>query len=230
MQRMSVYAGSLLLLGLMLPGVGIAEEKIAVVDVERVIQGYGAARAAEARLEERAQEYSREREQMMQKFNELQREFEVLRDESFDQALTEQARQARRTAAEGKMREIAEYEQEVRTTATQRRHQLEQQRQRIFSSLLDTIREAVRRQAEADRVTLVLDASEVAGSVSAVLYHQPAHDMTEAVIERLNAATEPPAFEQEADLEPGTMTPPGQTGLPPVNAPAPGMPGEGITP
>ncbi len=221
MQRIPIYAGALLLSVFSMQVSGTTEEKIAVIDVERVIQEYDAARVAEARLEERAREYSREREQMMQQYNELQRAFEVLRDESFDQALTEKARQERRTAAEAKMHEIAEYEQKIRTTAGQRRQQLEQQRQRIFTSLLDTIRVAVRRQAEADDVTLVLDASEVTGSVSAVLYHQPGHDMTDAVIERLNAATEQPQFDEEAGVEPEPVSPPDRSGLPPVTAPAP---------
>ncbi len=202
MKRTTICAGTLLLAAVIMQPVATMAEKIAVVNVETVIQRYEAARAAEARLEERAQEYSEEHEQMLQHYRGLQQTFETLRDESFDQALTEEARRNRRNAAETKMREMAEYEQEIRATATQRRQQLEQQRQRIFSSLLDTIRAAIRRQAESEDVTLVLDASEVPGSVSAVLYHQPEHDMTDAVIDRLNATAGLQQTEEERGIEP----------------------------
>lgn len=195
--------------GVMQPRVARGES-IAVVNVELVIQQYDAARTAEARLEERAREFSEENERMLQRYRRLQEEFEELRDQSLDPALTDEARAQRRRAAEEAMREIAEYEQEIRATTAQRRQQLEQQRQRIFASLLNTIRAAIARHAELNNFTLVLDASDVAGSVSAVLYHQPAHDITHDVIERLNLALEQPPHEPPLEPEGGTLLPDAQ--------------------
>ncbi len=195
-------------------------ESIAVVNVELVIQQYDAARTAEARLEERAREFSEENERMLQRYRRLEQEFEELRDESLDPALTDEARAQRRRAAEEIMREIAEYEREIRATTAQRRQQLEQQRQRIFASLLNTIRSAITRHAELNNYTLVLDASDVAGSVSAVLYHQAAHDITHDIIERLNLALERPPHDPVQEPEPG------DTLLPDVQP----QPGNGLQP
>lgn len=187
MQTTMIRAAVAVLLGAALTTVS-ATEKIAVIDVARVIREYDAARNAEERLEERANEFSVENETMLERHDTLKREFERLRDESLDAALTDAARAGRRRAAEEKLQEVAEYEQEIRETTSLRRRQLEQQRQRVFRSLIETIRAAVARQAEQGGYTMVLDASDVPGSVGAVLYHQSGHDLTAAVIERLNAS------------------------------------------
>ncbi len=203
MKHMKIVTGGLLVVLLFVSPVVWAAEKIGVVDVARVIREYDAARLAEDRLEERAEEFSAENEALLVRHDRLKSEFEALRDESLDAALTDAARDARRRAAEAKLQEVAEFEQEIRELTAMRRRQLEQQRQRVFTSLIDAIRGAVARQADMDGYTLVLDGSAVAGSVGAVLYHQAGHDITTAVIERLNAAS---AAERQA-AEPENETP-----------------------
>lgn len=165
-----------------------AAEKIGVVNVERVIKEYEAARQAEARLEERAKTFAEENEEMRMHYEQLKREFERLRDESLDAVLTDAARDQRRREAEKKLDEIAGYEQKIREKVSLRRGQLSDQRRRVFHSLIETIRGAITRHAEREGFTLVLDGSTASEGVSAVLYHRPRHDITDAVIELLNAA------------------------------------------
>lgn len=184
---MKLSGGILAVLLMALPAAWSAD-KIGVVDVARVISEYEGARVAEARLEERAEEFTVENEKLLQRHERLKGEFETLRDESLDPALTDAAREARRRAAETKLQEVAEFEQEIRELTAMRRRQLEQQRQRVFASLIDAIRGAVARQAETDGYTLILDSSAVSGTVGSVLYHQAAYDITATVINRLNAA------------------------------------------
>lgn len=188
MKHMMKVSGGILALFLTALPTAWAADKIGVVDVARVINEYEAARVAEARLEERAEEFSAENEQLLKRHELLKREFETLRDESLDPALTDIAREARRRAAEAKLQEVAEFEQEIRELTAMRRRQLEQQRQRVFVSLIDAIRGAIARQAETDGYTLILDSSTVTGTVGSVLYHQAAYDITTTVINRLNAA------------------------------------------
>ncbi len=202
MKRTMRSAAVVLLVGMILAVPAVAEEKIAVVNVARVVGEYDAAQAAEARLEERAQEYSVEGEALMDRHAGMKREFEKLRDESLDAALNDEARGARRRAAEDKLQEIAALEAEIRETSTRRRRQLEEQRQRVFRSLLDAIRSAIARQAEQDGYRLVLDSSAMPGSVGAVLYHQAGHDLTDAIIARLNAVSTQKSAEPEPEDAP----------------------------
>jgi Skp family chaperone for outer membrane proteins len=166
-----------------------AELKVAVVSAGRILKEYHRTKQADQVIQDKAEEYSGEQEKLLAEYRKIKRDFELLRAESQNKALSEAARDKKREEAEDKLSEVLDYENMVRENTAARRKELEAEGQKQHKRLVGEIQEAVRAVAQKKGATLVLDSTGlVASGFPAVLYHEPEMDLTTEVLEMLNAA------------------------------------------
>ncbi len=187
-----------LLVGALFAAVGAtraADLKIATVDADRLLKGYHKADLMDAHLEDQARDFTAEGEKMLAQHRRMKKEFEAMRTEARNPALSEEARDKRLQAAEEKLVEVMEYESRIRETALSRRQQWDDERRQMRRKIADEIRDAIREYAKAQGLTLVLDSSSGGGlGFPPALYADPALDIT-AAMERILNRDQPPAKE-----------------------------------
>lgn len=160
---------------------------VAYVDLDKVFEEFYKTKLADGQLKEQADQYREERTKMVDDFKKLQDDFKAARDEAQDTALSEEARNARRTAAEEKLVELRETENKIRRFEESRRRQLDEQTRRVRSKLVDEIKETISKLARERNYSAVIDASgENLNGVSTVLYYEPKSDITVELINLLN--------------------------------------------
>ena len=125
---------------------------------------------------------------MLARHKKMKQEFESLRSESENKALTEEAREKKKEQAEDKLTEVIAFENSVRDKAASRKRELEQEGRKIQGELGRAIKEAIRTVSEKNGYTLVLaQGGLLANGLESVLYADPKMDMTEDVLKLLNA-------------------------------------------
>jgi Skp family chaperone for outer membrane proteins len=186
--------GFLLAIGVVvLGGVGWAGElKIATVDADRLLKGYHKTDLMDAHLEDQAKDFNNEGEKMLAQHRRMKKEFESLRSEARNSALSEEARDKRLQVAEDKLLEVMEYESQIRETAVSRRQQLDDERRQMRQKLIDEIRDEIREFARKSGYTLVLDSSSGAGGgFPPALYSDGTLDITADIEKSLNRDKSP---------------------------------------
>ena len=160
---------------------------VVYVDLDKVFEEFYKTKLADGQLKEQADQYREERTKMVDDFKQLQDDFKAARDEAQDTALSEEARNTRRSVAEEKLVELRETENKIRRFEESRRRQLDEQTRRVRSKLVDEIKETVTKLARERGYTSVLDASgENLNGVPTVLYFEPKADITVELITLLN--------------------------------------------
>ena len=160
---------------------------IVYVNLDKVFEEFYKTKLADGQLKEQADQYREERTKMVDDFKKLQDDFKAARDEAQDTALSEDARNVRRSVAEEKLVELRETENKIRRFEESRRRQLDEQTRRVRSKLVDEIKETITKLAQERGYTAVLDASgENLNGVSTVLYHLPKSDITAELVNLLN--------------------------------------------
>lgn len=175
------------LLALGLGSVCAADLKMAVVDVDQLMQTYYKTGLVKSHMEEQKTDFTAEGEKMLEQRRKMKKEFESLRGDAFNAALSEEAQEKRVRMAEDKLLELMEYESRIRETAQTRRQQLEEERERMIKQLSDDIRQTIRDYANKAGYDLVLDSSSPSPAVfSPVIYAPVAKDITEEIQKLLN--------------------------------------------
>lgn len=171
------------------------ELKVATVDADRLLKGYHKTDLMDAHLEDQARDFSAEGEKMLAQHRRMKKEFESLRADARNSALSEEARDKRLQLAEDKLLDVMEYESRIRETALSRRQQLDDERKQMRLKLTDEIRDAIREFARKAGYTLILDSSPGAGGgFPPALYADKALDVTSEIEKVLNKDN-PPAKE-----------------------------------
>lgn len=164
------------------------EISIATVNVTRLYADYYKAKEANAKLEESVEKAKQEAEVLVKQGQELVEEYQEVVERAQNPALTEEAQQKAASESEVVRQQIVEKEQEVQQfqVATQRSLQ---QRQRTYRDLfLDEIMKVVLEVTQEKGRNLIIDSSGISGSgIPVVLGSNSAWDITEEVLERINA-------------------------------------------
>ena len=165
-----------------------ADVKIAVVNGTQVLKQYYKTDLADQHMQEQLEDFSAERDKLLAQHKKLKQEFEALKAESENKALTDEGRLKKKEQAEEKLAAVIEYEDSIREKAATRKKQLEGEGRKIHEELARSIRTAVKSCAEKGGYTLVLEcAGLLANGLEPVLYSEPKMDITADVIKVLNA-------------------------------------------
>jgi len=165
-----------------------ADLKIAVVDGTRVLKQYYKTDLADQHMQEQIEDFTAERDKLLAQHKKLKQEFEAIKAEAENKALTDEGRLKKKEQAEEKLAAVIEYEDTIREKAASRKKQLEGEGRKIHEELARSIRTAVKSCAEKGGYTLVLESGGLlANGLEPVLYSEPKMDLTADVIKVLNA-------------------------------------------
>lgn len=175
-----------------------AQTKIATIDLRRVFDEYYKTKSADATLKDRAADLDKENKALMEQYKKVSEDYKKALDDANNQAVSADEREKRKKAAEGKLLEIKELEQNLTQFERQARGTLEEQQRRMRDNILGEIRAVINIKAKAGAFTLVLDTvAESINKTPILLFTNGENDITDAVLAQLNASA------PQGSLKPG---------------------------
>jgi Skp family chaperone for outer membrane proteins len=168
--------------------VDAGETRIAVVNGSRLLKDYFKTEMADTHIQQQLDDFSAERDKLLKDHKKLKQDFEALRAETQNKALTDEARDKKREQAEAKLAEVIEYESSIRDKAAMRKKQIEGEGRKIHAELARAIKDAVKICAEKGGYMLVLEEGGLlSNGLEPVLYAESKMDITSDVLKLLNA-------------------------------------------
>jgi len=169
-------------------GAAEAPMRIGIIDLKKVFDGFYKTKQADTQLKERAADLDKSRQAMMDDYDKAKREFESLRDSANDQALSADERDKRKAAAEKKLIEMRQIEQDTAQFDRTARGTLAEQQRRMRDRILDEIKEVVNSKAKQASLDMVIDvAAESVNQTPVLLYYRGNDDLTTLVLNELNS-------------------------------------------
>jgi len=179
---------ALVLVALVVPFAALAQSKIAIVDLSKVFDGYYRREQADTQLKDRAADFEKARQGMVEDFEAAKSEYERLQESANDLSLSADERENRKAAAGRKLVDIRQIEQDVLQFERTSRSTLAEQRRRMMDRIVDEIKEVVAEKAKAASYDMVLDLKATSlAEVPVVLYHNGSNDLTREVLAELNS-------------------------------------------
>jgi outer membrane protein len=179
---LALVAGALMLVSAQ------AQNKIGIIDLEKVFDNYWKRKQADALLKERQADFAKVRKQMLEDYEGANEEYNKLKDSAGDQAVSSEERERRKSAMEKKLVEIKGIERDINLHDRNANDQLGTQMRRMREKILDEIRELINARAKAGGYTLVLDtAAKTVNQTPVVLFTNGQNDLTEEILGQLNA-------------------------------------------
>lgn len=165
---------------------GLAEMKVATVDLDKVFTAHPKTQAAEAELKKAEEAVEEEMEQVAEGLRALEADVTKLREAARSPMLSDEARATKRAEAEDKLTELQEAQLRARRTRETKLKQLREQLMASRQGIVDELLKEVAAFAEAEGFDLVLDRSGMTmNMVPMAVYSAPELDVTERLIERL---------------------------------------------
>jgi outer membrane protein len=178
-----------LLLVTLLSGPAFAQTRIGTVDLRKVFDGYWKTKQADAALKDRAADMDKSHKEMLDGWRKAKEDYAKLLSDANDQAVSAEERERRKRAAETKLRDMKETEENIGQFERQARTTLDEQKRRMRDNILGEIRTVLNARAKQAGFTLVIDtAAETINSTPVILYTAGDNDLTDQVLSQLNAA------------------------------------------
>lgn len=165
-----------------------AQVKMGIVDLRKVFDGYYKTREADTKIKGEASELEKTAKGMLDDYRKSNEEYKGLVEAAGDSAISTDEKQKRRKAAEDKLLEIRNLEQQVQQYQRQSEATLLEKRKRMRDQILREIRETVVSKSKAAGYTFVMDvAADSVNQTPIVLYTNGENDLTEELLRQLNA-------------------------------------------
>ena len=162
--------------------------KIGIIDMQRLFDKYHKTKQAQAQVDDQTADFEKRKKGMLDDYQKANKEYNKLMESAKDQAVSSDERERRKSAAEKKLLEIKEIEQDANLYQRTTDEQLKMQARRMTEIILRDIRELVDAKARAGGYTLVIDvAAKSAVGTPIVLYTNGQNDMTQEVLSQLNS-------------------------------------------
>jgi outer membrane protein len=166
----------------------MAQSRIGTVDLKKIFDNYWKKKEAEANLKEREADLVKEDKAMIDEYKKAKEEYQGSIADANNQALSTDERDKRKKVAEDKLKKLKLMEENIGEFEKTAKTRLGEQSQRMRSSIITEIRNAVSAKAKAAGYSLVIDtASESANLTPVILYSNNESDLTDAVLSQLNA-------------------------------------------
>ena len=171
-----------------LGGSALAQTRIATVDLSSTFTNYYKFKLAQANIQERATQLSKDDTSMKDDLKKGSDEYQLLLQQSTDQAVSAEERDHRKQAAVDKLKQLEDNRSAIDLFERQAQTTLANQRQQMRDKILAEIQTVVNEKAKAGGYALVIDKSSQATSLTSVLvYSAPEIDLTADVLKQLNA-------------------------------------------
>src|SRR5262245_28321704 len=174
-----------------------AQTKLATIDLRKVFDEYYKTRLADASLKEKASDLDKQRKNMIDDYKKANEDYKKALDGANDQAVSAEEREKRKKAAESKLIELKDLEQQITQFDNTARTNLDEQQRRLRDNILTEIRAVINAKAKASNLTMVLDSSsEDVRKPPVVLFNTGENDLTDAVLKQLNANAPPGSLQE----------------------------------
>jgi len=192
----------LLLISLMGGGSAWAQGRFATVDLRKLFDNYWKTKQADSALKDRAADMEKEHKNMLDDYTKAKADYTTLLSDANNQALSNDERERRKKVAEDKLKSIKDTEDTIAQYERQARTTLDEQRKRMRDNIVGEIRKVLDSKAKAAGYAVVFDsAAESANATPFILYSNNENDITDSVLQQLNAGApldlpksdEPPA-------------------------------------
>jgi len=170
-----------------------AQNKLAIVNMKTVFDGYWKTKQSDATVKERETEFKTERKKMEEDYEKLNAEYRELDKGSRDPAISAEEQKKRKDSANSKLLEIREIEQSVQNFDRNFRQQVADQITRMRENIFRDIREVVDARAKAAGYNLVLNTAAEITQIPVFIYVAGLPDLTQDVLTELNAKAPPGA-------------------------------------
>src|SRR6266699_2702597 len=162
--------------------------KIGIIDMQKVWDEYHKTKQAQAQVDDQTADFEKRKKGMLEDYQKANREYKKLIESAQDQAVSSDERDKRKSAAEKKLLEIKEIEQDANLYQRTADEQLKMQARRMTEVILRDIRDLVEAKAKAGGYTIAIDvAAKSAVGTPIVLYTNGQNDMTQEVLSQLNS-------------------------------------------
>ncbi|MDI6774245.1 MAG: OmpH family outer membrane protein [Verrucomicrobiota bacterium] len=172
------------------PGKTMAAGKTVVADMSSLIKAHPDARAAEATMKKYMDEFEAEQKQIVEDAEKLKTEFDKIREESQNKALSDEARDRKKKEAEEKFAKIREFEQKAQKQLGLRQRQIADQHKRLREAIVAKLRKVIKEYAEKNGCSLILNSDAVGTGAEAVVYHADGTDITAEILKAIGAEAE----------------------------------------
>jgi Skp family chaperone for outer membrane proteins len=178
-----------------------AQQKIAIINYTNALEGYWRTKQANLQLRDSLEAYQQTGRTMQDEYRKGNEDYRRLKDTASDTAVSPEERDKRNKAADAKLVELKEIEQNLSQLERTAASNLDSQRRRLFLNIDRRIREVISAKAKAGNYTLVLNTAALSANAGPVFLHVAGlDDLTDAVIAELNT-----------DAPKGALTEPGKT-------------------
>lgn len=182
-----IIAAALAALALTAVSAAAVEQRIVFVNMEKVFSEYYKTKLADAQLKTQADSFKAERKKLVGDFQVKQDKFNKLRDEAQNTALSEEARNKKRSEAEELLVDIRDTETKIRRYDDQKQKELDEQSRRMRKDIVGDIREQLTGYSRSQGYSAVFDSSgDSMNLVPLTLYNDPTADITDALVSLLN--------------------------------------------
>lgn len=169
-------------------GASAAEQKIAIIDLQSVFTNFFKTKIADAAIKDEATLLDKDRKALTDQYQKLTEDYKKALEDASNQAISADERDKRKKAAEGKLIDINDLEQQIKQFDRTARGNLEEKQRMARDKILTQIKSVVAARALAGKYTLVLDsAGEGLSRTSVVFYNNGENDITGEVLKVLNA-------------------------------------------
>ncbi len=179
----------------LLCGSAQAQTRIGTVDLRTVFDKYWKRQQADAAIKAHVADLRKQFDSMYNDYKKSADEYQKVLDSANDQAVSEGERDRRKKEAEAKLKDLKTTKDSLDEYNRQSRATVDEQLNRMRASILKEIQAVVKAKAEAGGYSIVLDSAAVSANQTPILLYvnNPQNDLTEAVLQQLNA-TAPPGF------------------------------------
>lgn len=162
--------------------------KVAVVDMETVLEASDEMAAAKAAIKAKLDELEARRDRMRDEMATLKEEVEAAQQAAQNKALSEDARETKMELAREKYIRLSGMQREMRAELAEGRKEISNREVEFITEIVSQLRKEVAAYAGEKGFTLVLDTSGMAvNGVPSVLYHTAAMDVTSDILKRIGA-------------------------------------------
>ena len=154
---------------------GAAEQKIAIIDLQSVFTNFFKTRIADAAIRDEAAALDKDRKTLTDQYQKLTEDYKKALEDASNQAISADERDKRKKAAEGKLIDINDLEQQVKQFDRTARGNLEEKQRMAREKILIQIRSVVTTRAQAGKYTLVLDTAGEGLSRTPVVFFNNGH-------------------------------------------------------
>ncbi len=186
MMKKNLFVLPLIIAGCVGASAAFAEQRVAVVDMEKIMEASPDVDRVEDFVEKQEMDLKSEREEMIDKRNKLMAEFEEAKNDARNQALSEKGRSQKVEEAEEKLAELQDYQDKMQRTVMERRNQLREQRVRVHRRVISKLREKIGEYAGKKGYDLVVNSSGLGvDGIEVIVYSDSALDITAEVIKNV---------------------------------------------